>query len=372
MAFTKVYNGAGSGATAGDYSDSRNWELISVRSPAWTWTASGSGTGEFYLRTAASGDPGFAASPPQTNGVYVNGSAFTYSASLGSLAASRWGYGDNDTLGYSTVYVRLSDDADPDSKAADFVAFRQIPQTGERVIIPATAGDISSGLDQSAVAITDFIRDEGHSGTIAAKTGFLLIDPNYFEDNGREQAHIDIGAANINCVLNSSASAADGTFGLYLRGSNIALLDVRGGLNAVAIQGGETSTVSKVVTKDGSSGIVALGRGVTLDDVVMFGGEAWIHCTGDDVTLYGGRLYLRESAALDAVTMWGGEFSYGSSGNIATVNIYGGTFDERASNIARTIAAFNKFRGSYQIHRNKEAVTHTAETAQQSYSEAVS
>src|SRR5690606_38969133 len=102
-------------------------------------------------------------------------------ASLGSLAASRWGYGDNDTLGYDTIYIRLSDDADPDSKAADYVSFRQIPQTGEDVRIPAGSGSISSNLDQSAVAIAGFYVESGYTGTIGASTSYLRIDPDVFE-----------------------------------------------------------------------------------------------------------------------------------------------------------------------------------------------
>ena len=169
MPFTKVYNGAGTGATAGDYADSRNWDLISLRTAAFAWTASGSGTNEYYVRTSGNTNPGFVATPPTSNGVYINGSSAT-KATAGSLTAGQWAFGDNDTLGYYTVYVRLSDGTDPDSKVADYVQFRQIPQAGEHVRIPSTAGNITSNVDQSAVAIGDFIREEGHEGEIQVET----------------------------------------------------------------------------------------------------------------------------------------------------------------------------------------------------------
>ena len=143
MPFTKVYNGAGTGATAGDYADSRNWDLISLRTAAFAWTASGSGTNEYYVRTSGNTNPGFVATPPTSNGVYINGSSAT-KATAGSLTAGQWAFGDNDTLGYSTVYVRLSDGTDPDSKVADYVQFRQIPNATEHVRIPATASSITS------------------------------------------------------------------------------------------------------------------------------------------------------------------------------------------------------------------------------------
>src|SRR5688500_10118354 len=102
MPFTKTWLG-----TTGDYEEVTNWEKISIRNANFAWTASGSGTNEYYVRTAANGNPGFVATPPTTNGVYISGSAAT-KGTLGALTAGQWGYGDNDTLGYDTVYVRLS------------------------------------------------------------------------------------------------------------------------------------------------------------------------------------------------------------------------------------------------------------------------
>jgi len=71
---------------------------------------------EYYLELAAGGDPGISEPYICTE----NGSALT-TGTAGFLAANEWDWADNDTLGYSTVYVRLSDDADPDGKAEDYV-----------------------------------------------------------------------------------------------------------------------------------------------------------------------------------------------------------------------------------------------------------
>lgn len=88
----------------------------SIRSAAYKWTASGSGTSEYYCELAAGGDP----SLNEPDGVKVNDVAAT-EGEAGSLAAGRWAWGDNDALGYSTVYVRLADGTDPDTKAAGYV-----------------------------------------------------------------------------------------------------------------------------------------------------------------------------------------------------------------------------------------------------------
>jgi len=91
-----------------------------VLAGTYKWTASGSGTNEYYVELAAGGDPSLV----EPSMVYENAVKMTV-GTMGSLAASEWDYGDNDTLGYSTVYVRLSDGADPDSKADGYVDVRR-------------------------------------------------------------------------------------------------------------------------------------------------------------------------------------------------------------------------------------------------------
>lgn len=76
------------------------------------WTLSGSGTDEYYLKNTA---PGYPAAHPTE--VFENDIGLT-EAAVGSLALSEWDWADNDTLGYSTIYIRLGDGADPDTKAA--------------------------------------------------------------------------------------------------------------------------------------------------------------------------------------------------------------------------------------------------------------
>lgn len=82
------------------------------------WTLSGSGTAEYYVELSAGGDP----SLTEANSVFLDGFMnLAVNGTLGSLAASEWDWGDNDSLGFSTVYVRLSDDTDPDTKFLGFV-----------------------------------------------------------------------------------------------------------------------------------------------------------------------------------------------------------------------------------------------------------
>ena len=99
-----------------------------VESGTYKWTASGSGTTEFYAELDAGGDPSLA--EPD---IVLENNVGMPDGTLGSLAAGEFDYGDNDTLGFNTVYVRLTDGADPDSKVDGFL---------EHVVVKESAEDI--------------------------------------------------------------------------------------------------------------------------------------------------------------------------------------------------------------------------------------
>jgi len=128
-----------------DYDNDATWSPISVRSDAFAWTAGASGTNEFYLTAFGGGNPttvlsGFV-EPPN---VQEGGSAMT-AATVGSLAVGGWDWADNDTLGFSTIYVRLTSGAvDPDARVEGFVTFTDSPNAGDNVFFRGSPG-ISGG-----------------------------------------------------------------------------------------------------------------------------------------------------------------------------------------------------------------------------------
>jgi hypothetical protein len=71
----------------------------SIRNATYRWVVSGSGTNEYYLELAAGGDPGF--SDPTK---FYDFATERTKGTLGALTANQWGYGDNDSLGFSTIY----------------------------------------------------------------------------------------------------------------------------------------------------------------------------------------------------------------------------------------------------------------------------
>ena len=76
------------------------------------WTASASGTDEYYL--PPSNPLSFKESPDD---VFEDDTAMT-AGTLGTLAVGEWAFGNNDSLAFPTIYVRLSDGTDPDTKFA--------------------------------------------------------------------------------------------------------------------------------------------------------------------------------------------------------------------------------------------------------------
>ncbi|MDH5182460.1 MAG: hypothetical protein OEX12_01100 [Gammaproteobacteria bacterium] len=91
--------------------------LSLVDSSRFRWVLSASGTSEYYLqRDTGALDP----QVPKPYTLNENGTPMT-GGSIGSLSAAEWGWGDNDSLGYSTIYARLVDSTDPDTKATGWL-----------------------------------------------------------------------------------------------------------------------------------------------------------------------------------------------------------------------------------------------------------
>jgi len=71
------------------------------------WAASGSGTAEYYVTSSSGADPSLT-EPVVMYSVLSSGGAETLltNGTMGSLADHNWDWGNNDTLGYNTIYFR--------------------------------------------------------------------------------------------------------------------------------------------------------------------------------------------------------------------------------------------------------------------------
>jgi hypothetical protein len=155
---------------------------IGYRDSSWTWTASGANANAYYLRFGASTNPNI---PNDTNRrVLENGTPLALGASVAALAAGEYFYGDADTLGYSTIYVRLSDSADPDSKATDYIQFDTLlwyltaasgadPSIGSPTNRIVYIGDYIAGLASSSSTVSERQYYIGDLDTLGFNTIYL-------------------------------------------------------------------------------------------------------------------------------------------------------------------------------------------------------
>jgi len=82
---------------------------IILGAPTYKWTVSANGTNEYYLELAAGGNPGLT----EPKAVQIN-NLRSHVGTMGSLTDHYWDWGNNDTLGFNTVYVR-DNSGDPDT-----------------------------------------------------------------------------------------------------------------------------------------------------------------------------------------------------------------------------------------------------------------
>lgn len=336
-----------------------NWAGISLRSPTYKWTASGSGTGEFYLELFAGGDPGIS-DPGTTSGAITGNDLAFANGTMGSLTASQFDFGDNDTLGYSTIYVRLADDADPDSKTLDFVKLYQIPKATDHVRIPAGSGTMA-GYDFTGVAIGDFIVDDG-APAIGSAAIPLAIDPNLFDFSSGNTAYIH-SVGNIAHDVRKAATGTTGSMGLYLTLTQATTLTVLAGTVGVAMIHGQTSTVA-TVRSTGATADIHLGNGVSLTTSYQTKGKITANCAGTTANVYGGTFTTEDDGAFTAINAdRAAKLILNSIGTVGTLTMeetYTGLVDLLQSSEARTLSSVVQKGGSIQW--DKGIVTISAHT----------
>jgi len=127
-----------------------NFELINLvdneGSPVVPqWAESGEGTNEYYLLDGLDNQPEI---------LFVDNQDFGTPETVGSLSEDSWGWGDNDSLGYDTVYIRFADGADPDTLQYNSIqAYLGIPTIlleadGVRIVLfSLLISNYSSNLD---------------------------------------------------------------------------------------------------------------------------------------------------------------------------------------------------------------------------------
>ncbi len=157
------------------------------------WTDSPAQAGEFYMTTPSGGDPGIS----KPDDVLTDNTVRT-EAAVGSLAANQWDYGNNDTLGFNTIYFL----GDPSAQALGWIVFQEAgtaPTDNYDVELldgnfVRLDGGVLGNLDE---AVASFVEPKDSAGTIIP--GRLMIYDRLLLE-----------------ITNNSVSSAQGTFKLIL------------------------------------------------------------------------------------------------------------------------------------------------------------
>ena len=213
------------------------------------WTVSASGTNEYYL-TDGGGDPGYT----EVIRLFLStDKSELTNGTVGSLADHAWDWGDNDTLGYSTVYFR-DDSGDPDV-------------TGVAVYVPQRQHSFQVGTGIDYITVTNFICEMcgGAGDGIAVQGNNFIIN----DVTSRNQTRTGI-AFNGSTIGDSQDN--DGAY----HGNGNAGVDISSGSNADTVTG---------FTVDGVS---------AYDNVVFWGSDGygikftWVDdSTIENCTVYG-------------------------------------------------------------------------------------
>lgn len=346
MPLTKVFIGI-----TGDFTLVTNWQRHNLRNGAYRWQVSGSGTNEYYVRNVGGTNPEIVATPPTSGGIYVNGVAAT-KGTLGSLAAGEWGYGDNDTLGYSTIYVRLADGADPDAKTAGWVEMNQVPQAAEHVIIRYDATAISSNVDYSAVSLGTMIVERSTlNRAVGSRTSpwRLTCSKFVFEGGGQTEAFIDLADSAIAAEIRSTASVASDEYGLYLGGSAITIADLRAGSIGLGIIPALPFTCTSAVRTRGSSVRCFIGSLATVPLLEALGGTTEFENSIANVEIDGGTVHALLAAAVSgAIDARNGSYFDKSTGTKASVLANGATLDATQGGGAVIWSSLTPNRGTFR------------------------
>lgn len=220
-------------------------------------------------------------------------------------------------------------------------------------------GIVTTGLNQSAVALTSFLVEDGYSGTIGSLSlGYLQIATSRFEFSGTGESWINLGATAVSPQIFKTASNSAGKRGLYLKGTNITTLNIVGGSVGVAMVHGDVSTITTVRVLGSGSDLI-LGAGVTLTTIDVYAGKVLINCAATTVRVYGGEVRTRETGAITNLTVYGGTVYPESTGTITNWVQYGGDVDFTRSGAARTITNWKHNGGSWRLDPN--VVTRTTQ-----------
>lgn len=233
-----------------------------------------------------------------------------------------------------------------------------VPVATDDVIIPAGTMDLQYGLNQSAVAIGEFLVESGHRAQIGRFDGgiphYLRLDPDTFSFLGSGSLGLfDFGSAAIPLLIESRGAPAEaGRHVVYIKGSALTTVEINRGNVGIAPLFGETATIGTLICgfADNQANDVDLtvGGGVTLTTLNQTGGRCLLKCSATTVNQSSGCTLTTEGTGAIATLTARGAVYPKSTGTIGTLNCYG-TVDFSRDFTARTVTTLVGFPGGKVI-----------------------
>lgn len=364
------------GGVDGDWTNDANWE-INIRNASYQWTASASGTNEYYLQLAGGGNPNLS----QPDNVAENGSNMA-SGTAGSLTAGQWDWADNDALGFSTVYVRLSTGNDPDDEVNGYVTASRAPVAGDDVYIESSNRAIETNIGQASVAVASLNVAQNFNGTAGTENRYLEIGATDVHIGytlgstgspaGSTRLNIDLGSTTNATVRvdNSASSSTDTGFEpiRLLMNNSSNNVYVRQGRVSIGSGAGETLDMGELnVSNELGEAQVSVGyRGgaanASVSTLETDGGNVTAFASITTADIRGGTATLGGDQAITTIEVRGGTAILNTTGTITTLNMRGGTTDFSQSNESRTVTTATIYSGA-TLENNPDAMTFTNELA---------
>ena len=244
-----------------------------------------------------------------------------------------------------------------------------IPTSKDAVTISSAAvNGLTSGLDQSAVAIDTFVVEEGFGYDIGTSLAYLQIactgtGANFLKYAGAGGlAKIDVAASAIPVEVRNTGSPAVGSYGLELLGDNLTIVTVYRGNVGIGVLPGDTTTNVNTVeclylfpSTRATDSTITVGSGVTDNtgtpegvDFRQSGGTIYAHCDTDNVSCTDGE-YHQVDGIYDTGTFTGNSqifYENNGTGTLATTKLYGTSIARILTQYAQTFTNLTLNSGS--------------------------
>jgi hypothetical protein len=244
-----------------------------------------------------------------------------------------------------------------------------LTNSNDAIFEPGNVG-LLYGLNQSSVTLADVKVLRGFNGDFGrfefGKFHYFRIDPDSFDfRGGGSLCMFDIGSANISPYIEAYGSpSAIGRHCVYIKGSNIATLEVAKGNVGVAVLDADTATVATLLCglldNPQSDVDLTIGSGVTLTTLTQSAGKCTLRCAATTVNVYPGSTLITEgSGAITTLNIYAGATVYiKSSGTIGTLNLFG-TADFSRDLTAKTVTTLNVKRGGKLVKHDSITISTT-------------